>query len=88
LEALVLVLVRETQSTVQQNILDATVDITGFSTEETRNNQDGKQTELKDKRKRNKLLRHECKTHMMVGKRNGMTFFYETTHAFYGEATW
>jgi hypothetical protein len=30
------------------NILDAMIDITGFSTKETHNNQDGEQTELKE----------------------------------------
>jgi hypothetical protein len=54
------------------NILDAMIDITGFNTEETRSNQDEEQTKLEDKRKRNKLLRHECKAHMLVGKRNGL----------------
>jgi hypothetical protein len=54
------------------NILEASNDITGFSTEEAHSKQPGEQTDSKDKRKRNKLLRHECKAHMLVGRRNGL----------------
>jgi hypothetical protein len=66
------------------NILDATNDITGSSTKEAHSKQPGEYTESKDKRKQNKLLRHECKAHMLVGRRNGLwtvtVFMEQHTH--------
>jgi hypothetical protein len=74
---------RSKESGAPSNI-DAAIGIIGFSGDHSRSNQDGDKTDMKDKRKRNKLLRHESKAHMLVGKRNGLwivtVFTAEHTH--------
>jgi hypothetical protein len=48
---------------------DATIDLS--STQKTRSKQAHAEMDVKDTRQRNRVLRYDCKAHMVVGRRNG-----------------
>ncbi len=50
---------------------DATIDMSAYSGQKSRNKQAGVHKDAPDSRQRSKLLRHDCKAKMLVGRREG-----------------
>jgi hypothetical protein len=50
----------------------AEFDMSSQSAQKSRSKQAGEQMDVNDTRQRNRLIRHDCKARMLVGKRNGM----------------
>ena len=63
---------------------DATVDMSAYSGQKSRSKQAGVQKVAPDARQHNKLLCHDCKAKMLVGRREGVwtvsVFVEEYTH--------
>lgn len=63
---------------------EALIDLSNFSGQKSRSKQAGLHMDVKDTRQRNRILRHDCKAHMHVGKRDGVwvvtVFKAEHTH--------
>ena len=71
-------------SGVAASLNNAAVDMSIHTGQKSRSKQAIEQMDVSDKRQRNKLLRHGCKAHMLVGRRQGVwtvtVFHEEHTH--------
>ncbi|KAM0894298.1 hypothetical protein ACQ4PT_024570 [Festuca glaucescens] len=55
---------------VAAKCFDSTVDMSSSSAQKSKGKQAVEQMDVRDSRQRNKVLRHDCKAHMLVGIRN------------------
>ena len=69
---------------VAASLNNAAVDMSIYTRQKSHSKQAVEQMDVSDKRQRNKLLRHGCKAHMLVGRRQGVwtvtVFHEEHTH--------
>jgi hypothetical protein len=60
--------------------MDTTIDMSSTSGQKSKSKQAGLKMDVTDTRQRNKVHRHDCKAHMLVGRREGnwtVTVFHE-----------